>query len=308
MRAEFGFTLTQVVAGLSELAALSSTRRLGPCTEPVAQVRTRLQNLPGWDKGTAEAFLDKLTLRPRPKFMSPGPDVYPWRYNRDLSYIRRPLIEITSPTGEPSLMWGSRRVWFAARYWTELIFTGRLKGTTAAMKTLMGTIRQDQNKAFEREVEAILGQSGMPITGTAVKRISGRRLVSADGADLGDIDAIALDPVSKTIIVAEAKDFELARTPAELANEAEDLLTGVKSAVSKLGRRADWVQSHLALVLRHFGAGDSTAGWRVLPVIVTSRNLISPRVLQANVPVVAHADLPSWASQQRTRRRRRRQR
>ena len=305
MRAEFGFTLTQVIAGLSELAALSSARGPGPCTEPVVQVRTRLQNLPGWDEATAGAFLDKLTLRPRPEFMSPGPDVYPWRYNRDLSYIRRPLIEITSHAVEPSLMWGSRRTWFAARYWTELIFTGRLKGTAPTMKTLLGTIRQDQNKAFEREVEAILGQSGMPITGTAVKRISGHRLVSAAGADLGDIDAIALDPASKTIIVAEAKDFELARTPAELANEAQDLLTGDKSAASKLGRRAAWVQSHLALALRHFGAGENPAGWQVLPVIVTSRNLLSPRVLQADVPVVARADLPSWVGQQRTRRRRR---
>ena len=84
-------------------------------------------------------------------------------------------------------------------------------------------------EAFEREVETVLGRSGMPVTGTAVKRICGRRLLSAAGADLGDIDAIALDPASKTIIVAEAKDFELARTPAGLANEAEDLLTATRA-------------------------------------------------------------------------------
>jgi hypothetical protein len=67
--------------------------------------------------------------------------------------------------------------------------------------------------------------------------------------------------------VAEAKDFELARTPTELANEAEGLLTGNKSAVRKLSRRTVWVEGHLGLVLRHFsiwgnsgrlarGAGD----------------------------------------------------
>ncbi len=179
-------------------------------------------------------------------------------------------------------MWSSRRTWFAARYWTELIFTGRLQGTTQAMKTLMGTIRQDQNKAFEREVATVLAQSGMPVTGTSVKRIDGRRLLSPDGADLGDIDAVALDPASRTIIVAEAKDFELARTPAQLANEAEHLLAGDKSAVSKLSRRATWVQSHLALVLRHFGVGVNATGWRVLPVVVTSRRLVSPRVLEAS--------------------------
>jgi hypothetical protein len=308
MHAEFGFTLTQVIDGLSELAALSAARGVGPCTEPVGQVRSRLQNLPGWDEETAESFLGRLTLRPRPEFMSPGADVYPWRYNRNLSYIRRPLIEIRDPAGEPMLMWGSRRTWFAARYWAELIFTGRLRGTTQAMKTLMGKIRQGQNKAFEREVATVLGQSGMPVTSAAVKRICGQRLLSADGADLGDIDAIALDAASKIIIVAEAKDFELARTPAELANEAEDLLTGDKSAVLKLGRRADWVRSHLTLVLRHFSVAGTGAGWRVLPVIVTSRSLLSPRVLEASAPVVARADLPAWVGEQRSPQRRRRQR
>lgn len=308
MRAEFGLTLTQVVARLSELAGLSTARGPGPCTEPVDRVRSRLPDLPGWDEGIAEAFLTRLTLRPRPEFLSPGPDAYPWRYSRDLSYIRRPLIETPGPDDEPLLMWGSRRTWFAARYWTELIFAGRVKGTTQAMKTLRGTIRQDQNKAFERKVEATLGQSGMPVTAAPVKRICGRRLLSADGADLGDIDAIALDPASKTIIVAEAKDFELARTPAEVANEAEALLTGDKSAAFKHSRRVDWVRSNLTLVLRHFGAEANAAGWRVLPVIVTSRNLLSPRVMQTQIPVVALADLPSWVGQPRGQRRRRRKR
>lgn len=308
MQAEFGFTMTQLIDGLSELAVMSSDRGRGPTTEPISQVLSVLQDLPGWDKGTAEAFLEKLTLRPRKKFLSEGTEAYPWKFNRDLSYIRRPLIETTGPDGEPLQMWSSRRTWFAARYWTELIHSGRLRATTPTMKTLMGTIRQDQNTAFEREVETILAQSGMPATGTGLKRICGQRLLSPDGADLGDIDAIALDPSSRTIIVAEAKDFELARTPSELANEADDLLIGDKSAVRKLSRRASWVQGHTALVLRHFGIGTDPDGWHVAPVIVTSRRLLSPRVLQGPVPVVTREELSAWAQRQRSHQHRRRRR
>lgn len=308
MRAEFGFTFTQVIEGLSDLAIYSAVRGHGPVSEPVAGIRDRLLNLPGWGEKTANAFLDRLTLRPRPEFMSPGIDACPWRYNRDLSYIRRPLIEISGTDGGTLLMWSSRRTWFAARYWAELVYTGRLRGTTPAMKTLLGTIRQDQNKAFEREVEALLSQSGFPVTGTGVKRICGQRLLSTDGADLGDIDAIALDPAARIVIVAEAKDFELARTPAELSNEAEHLLVGEKSAVSKLSRRTAWVQSHLALVLRHFGVEVDTTGWRVLHVVVTSRPLVSPHVLNTSVPVKASADLLSWASKERSQGRPKRRR
>lgn len=138
------------------------------------------------------------------------PECHPWRFKRDLAYIRRPLVEIADPSGEPKLVWGAQRAWFAARYWAEQVFAGRLNGTTREMRALLGTIRQDQNKAFERQVEAALAQAGMPITATAVKRISGQRLTSADGADLGDIDAIGLNAASRTIVVMEAKDFELA--------------------------------------------------------------------------------------------------
>jgi hypothetical protein len=52
----------------------------------------------------------------------------------------------------------------------------------------------------------------------------------------------------------------------------------------------------LARVLRHFGAGADTAAWRLLPVVVTSRNLLSPRVVQPEIPVVRIADLPSWVA------------
>jgi hypothetical protein len=61
-------------------------------------------------------------------------------------------------------------------------------------------------------------------------------------------------------------------------------------------------------VLRHFSVSDNPAGWRVLPVIVSSMNLLTPRVLQANIPVVALSELPSWFRQQSNRRQRRPQR
>ena len=308
MRAEFGFSLTDVARGLEELIAVSDEVGTEPYLAGVDQVRTRLRTSLGWDRATAQAFLDSLTLRPRAKLLSAGADCYPWKFNRDLSYMRRPLIELAGPDGEPVLMWGTRRAAFARRYWAELIFTARLKSKTKAMAQLMGTIRQHQNKAFEHQVATVLSQAGMPVTAASVKRIAGHRLVSGSGADLGDIDAIALDPARKILIVAEAKDFELARTPAELSNEATDLVTGDKSAAAKLARRTDWVRGNMALVLRHLEVSGSQAGWRILPVIVTSRNLISPRVIEASIPVVALTELPAWVAKNKrspTRQRRR---
>ncbi|WP_040584364.1 hypothetical protein, partial [Sedimentibacter sp. B4] len=40
------------------------------------------------------------------------------------------------------------------------------------------------------------------------------------------IDVLAVHPATRSIIAVEAKDFEVARTPAEIASELEKLFAG----------------------------------------------------------------------------------
>ncbi|GAA2687702.1 hypothetical protein GCM10010412_075910 [Nonomuraea recticatena] len=60
--------------------------------------------------------------------------------------------------------------------------------------------------------------------------------MSPQGDDLGDIDAIGINLGRRMIFIVEAKDFEMARNPSELANEADALLRGDKSAAFKIAR------------------------------------------------------------------------
>lgn len=90
----------------------------------------------------------------------------------------------------------------------------------------------------------------------------------------------------------------MARNPSELANEADALLRGDKSAVFKIARRARWIRTHLAPTLNHFTKSTDTRGWTVAPVVVTSRDLISSRVLTSDVPVMAIHQLTAWAAAQ----------
>jgi len=285
--AEFGFRLTDLGHGLGELIAFGDER----CTEepyslPRSEVEEQLRSALGWSDGQIAAFIDRLTLRPRPEFLSVGVDAYPWRYNREWSYLRRPLVQVEPPNGSPTLVWGIRQLWASGPYWLDLVYSGRMRARSRPMTTLLGRIRQDQNQQFELLVEATLKAAGCGTTAKGVSKIGGQRLRSRDGHDLGDVDAIGANLASKILILAEAKDFEMARNPAELANEAEDLLKGNKSALFKLSRRAQWVRDHLALTLSYLHIDGRSDGWAVAPVIVTSRDLISPRVLASDIPVV----------------------
>ncbi len=304
---EFGFTLMDLAHGVGEVIALGDDR----CTEephtlPISEVIERLQSGLDWSQEKAEIFIDQLSLRPRANFLSVGVEAWPWRYNRDWSYVRRPFVTVQPHGKEPALIWGVRRLWSTGLYWIGLVYSGRMRGRSKPMRQLMGAIRQAQNKAFETLVEATLREGGCSITASGVSKVVGKKLKSAEGHDLGDIDALGISPAKKLIIVAEAKDFELARNPTELANEADDLLRGEKSAMRKLGRRAQWITDNLARILSHFDVNGNAAGWTVLPVIVTSRDLVSPRVLASTIPVIPAETLKAWVESEIKRCKRRR--
>jgi hypothetical protein len=301
MLAEFGFTLTNLAEGIGELIALGDER----CTtEPyVLTESVILDHLCAtlrWPQDKARSFLDRLTLRPRPKFLSVKSDAWPWRYNREWSYVRRPLIRVDAPD-DAQIVWGARHTWTSGPYWIDLIYSGRLRSTSRPMKKLLGVIRQDENKAFETRVTDTLKAGGCSIAVCGVSKIAGRRLLSPEGHDLGDIDAIGFNTALRVVIVIEAKDFEMSRNPTELANEAEDLLRGDKSALFKLGRRTEWVRRNLAATLAHFTGASDTAGWTVTSAIATSRDLMAPRVLSASVPVVPISELRQWVVAEITR-------
>ncbi|MGW5638522.1 hypothetical protein [Streptomyces sp. NPDC003832] len=302
MLAEFGFTLTEHANGIGELIALGDdTCANEPFVLPAVRVHQHLCTTLGWTDGKAHDFLDRLSLRPRPAFLSVGPDAWPWRYNREWSYMRRPLIRMQASDGDV-LAWAPRHLWSSGTYWLDLVYSGRLKATSPAMKKLMGSIRQEHNKNFEKQTEAALAQAGCPITAHGVGKIAGRRLTSPEGHDLGDIDALGINPKQKTIFVVEAKDFEMARNPSELANEADALLRGAKSAAFKVARRAQWIRTHLAHTLKQFADGADTHGWSVVPVVVTSRDLMTSRVLTSDVSAMSIHQLTAWAAAHKPRR------
>ncbi|MEU7011884.1 hypothetical protein [Streptomyces sp. NPDC046332] len=292
MHEEFGLTLTELAHGIGEVITLG--RASGePCALPTTRVQQHLRGALGWTGDKADAFLDHLSLRPRPQFLSVKAQAWPWRFNREWSYARRPLVRLSGADGE-LLAWAPRHLWNASRYWVNLVYSGRLKVSSPTMKKLMGSIRQDHNKDFEESARLALARAGCSITAHSVSKIAGRRLMSPQGHDLGDIDALGINREAKKIFVVEAKDFEMARNPFELANEADALFRGDKSATFKIERRAQWIRTHLPLTLSHFGIDSPLRGWSVIPVVVTSRDLMAAHVLLADVPVLDIYHLTSW--------------
>lgn len=291
MRSEYGFTLAdlrEVCGGLLDIGTADQVTRIARA-DALAQVADA-RNL---DPRVVDTVLNAMTLTPRNKFMSIGPDAVPWRFNRNMSYVRRPLI-----LQRDELVFGFRSVFGTGPYWYSSLTSGRLQAgaRTQSMKSYISRARRGINDDYAADVAARLRSLGFA-TQLSVVKIGGARIADSEGLELGDIDVLAWHPATRTVLAVEAKDFEVARTPAEMSHEVVKLFRGKqgkkveRSTAHKHARRVDWLSCNLAAVLVHIGAEAGHDESSVAGVIVTSEPLVTPLVASSTIPVIPFDDL-----------------
>ena len=309
-RAEFGLSFTEIGILFGDLYKLGEEQPSAVKILTLGDLTQRLLISTGWAKEKVEAGLTFLSLEPRKDFFSPAPpfdkvDVYPWRYNRSLSYIRRPLLKIKSKDGT-RVLWGNRHLMHAFDYLLALCFGGRLKAHSSEMKSLMSRFHRESGDAFNDLVADMFeSMSGIKVR-RRLKKIGRKRIQGPDG-DLGDIDVLVIDPFHHVIYVIECKDLAVARTPYELKCELDELFLGTKtkrSIVMKHNQRTQWIQANLKDVLIEFST-NTRPGWKVKPLIVVDEEIFSPYLFQSTIEVVSFQRLkeefiPSWLAENKS--------
>lgn len=291
MRSEYGFTLPdlrEVCGGLLDMGTADQVTRVARA-DALSQIAGE-RNL---DPDLVNTVLNAITLAPRGKFMSIGPDALPWRFNRDMSYVRRPLV-----LQGDELVFGFRSILGTGPYWLSSMTSGRLQANarTQSMRAYISQARGRINHNYAVDVAERLRGLGLT-SELSVNKVDGVRIADPNGLDLGDIDVLAWHPVTRTVLAVEAKDFEVARTPAEMSHEIVKLFLGKqgkkveRSTVDKHARRIDWLSANLADVLAHMGANARPVECSVIGVIVTSEPLVTPLVASSTIPVIAFADV-----------------
>ncbi|MGV1005137.1 MAG: hypothetical protein ACOYEV_10335 [Candidatus Nanopelagicales bacterium] len=291
MRSEYGFTLAdlrEVCGGLLDLGSADQVTRIDR-NEALPQVAASRN----FDPEVVDTVLQAITLTPRDTFMGIGADAFPWRFNRNMSYVRRPLV-----LQGDQLVFGFRSILHTGPYWLSTLASGRLQASakTQAMKVYISEARGRINQDFAAGVAERLRSLGLAAE-LSVCKIGGARIADSDGLDLGDIDVLAWHRGTRTLVAIEAKDFEVARTPAEMSQEIAKLFTGKRgrkpgrSTVEKHARRVDWIRANVATVLTHVGADANLHDSSVVGAIVTSDPLVTPLVASTDIPVIPFADL-----------------
>lgn len=300
-QAEWGFTLLEILAFLQGLhdIALDETTVVAsmPCGDLEAALAAELE----WPEDRVREVLDLHLLRPRQSYQDvpsgfEGFDIWPWRFNRKLSYLRRPVVLRPTVAGD-EYVWGVRHPVESGRYVCDLIEDDRLDARSPEMKNLMTRLSQRSALEFVDNVASIACDLGMAVD-TNVKKIGGQQITRSNGQDLGDIDVLVADVTSKKIYALECKALAGARTPAELGNELKKTFgSGGKkpSAAEKHKERSEWLTARLPEALLHLKLPDEDAqGWTVVSAMVTDAHVLAPRIADCPLPVYAQADLQEF--------------
>jgi hypothetical protein len=271
---EWGFSFTELALFTSEVVNLSTEREQEDVgLVPVQDIRQRMSSKFGWSGDKVDAFLGQLTMTCETDFWALGPEVFPWRYNRERSYLRRPLI-VCPHEGADHVMFGHRNTLRTGFEWHGQYLSGRLKADTPEMKAALSAARDLKGDRFEQRVARELLRCCDPVR-RRVRQFGPHDLRDIDGRDLGDIDLLAFHPASRTLYVLEAKALAVARTPREMTNELSNLIEGAKSAVERLRGRYEWVCAHLPDVLQTLGVQEGPV--RVCPLIIIDADLLTAR-------------------------------
>lgn len=232
-RDEWGISLTNIFLILMQLKRIGmsagSSFMVMNEQDLLAAIQIDLVNKIPIDElktGLALLSLDKRpALGKAPKGFD-SKDILPWRYNRALSYNRRPLIKMSYPSsGETFYHWGFRHAQRADDNLRTLITGGRLivKKGGPIEKDVLTYYRHKKGKKFRAQVYGWLKtNTNLNVVEYEVS-IHEKGVLIAD-RNYGDIDVMAIDHERKIIYAIECKNTLTARAIHEMKTELDNYI------------------------------------------------------------------------------------
>ncbi len=298
-KAEFGLTQTQILRFFVCATDLGFELESSAPHLPLSEFKKRIQSRLQWSDSDLNQAIAQFSLVPRPQYeIAPHgyeaeKDIFPWIYNRRISYLIRPLIIGPEPAGDPFVIWGPRHVDAARRLLMDNVFSGRYlreDKTTPEMKAFISRMQNESSKSFENEVKEWFVKNTPWIIDHAV-------FISPNGKihneiNLGDIDVLAIDTSSKKIFSIECKHFHFGRNPREIAREIRKILGNegdTSSAMAKHSKRDAWLKSHMHEIRSAYGLPE--ADYILKSLFIVSEVLQIQYLRETPLPIVAFSQV-----------------
>ena len=299
-KAEFGLTLAEIARFHRFFTNLGFMQDSPTASLPLSHLRDLIASDLGWPADKIATALNLFTLSPRKKWEQAPPgfcareDIRPWRHNRRLSYLRRPLVQGPASDRDAMIFWGPRHIDEALRHLFGLIYSGRYKKQSNSSKEMSDLLDSLEKKASEKFVSDVIEWIESQIDWTPKREVKiGPREILEAPKDLGDVDVLCLDTGHRGILSIECKNVNFARNPREIANELERSILGKKKSgdswVGMHQKRHQWLKENLAAVQSAFNLEEMPL--QVKSLVLTSEEIPSAYVRDMPLPVLSFSHL-----------------
>jgi len=266
---------------------------------PLSEFKKRIISALNWPEDRVIKAINLFSLSPREKWdLAPegftlNEDILPWRYNRRLSYLRRPLIIGPETDTEPMIFWGSLHVESSFSYLAELIDSGRYKnpqGMSEEMQKLLGEIKRENGKFFVSKVCKWFKDNTEYIVDPNVPIAPNEKLDST--SNLGDIDVLLIDIVQKKIFSIECKNINFGRNAREIDNEISRFIIDKerrKSWASKHIDRDEWLKNNVKKVASAYNLDSNS--YDVISIFMLSESIFTSISQKIPLPTFSYPQL-----------------
>jgi hypothetical protein len=292
-KAEFGLTLTI----LSQMTGLLINEgfRNGDGWTKIEAVKMREvfeTEIEGISPDEIEIFTTLLTLVTRPDINRPpagfkSPDIFPWRYTRPLSYLRKPLVRFIDKDNTVYYYFGFRHLMMYIDNLYFLLFTGKLpERNSAEMRSWIGHILDEKGTPYRNGVRDWLrDKTDFTVIEYEVTMKPGGHF-EAD-KNYGDIDVLAIDHLNKIVYPIECKNSVGARNVHEMKSEMDMYLgregNEKNAKINKHIERDRWLTLNKQQLTK-FGI-QSPDGYKIKSFILTADEIPLPYLKNEALPM-----------------------
>lgn len=231
------------------------------------------------------SFLKHFTLNSRGNIGTPPkdydyPEIYPWRFNRRLSFLSKPVIRIKDENEVYKNILSARHLVSSADNFITLFFNGSLK-ISPEMNEINSLLAQRNNikgKEFRNEVCNWLKIN----TNLEVVPYEFKIPVKGNDKNFGDVDILAFDKVNKIIYSIECKNTKQAKIIYEFQRDAKNY---INKQLPKHFSRTEWLKNNLDFLSNRFKYDFST--FKINSLLISSYQLPIKLIQQVDKITIA---------------------
>ncbi len=244
-----------------------------------------------FSKAEIQAFLSFTQLESRGKIENVPEglhvkETWIWRFNRKLSYIRRPIIRLKQGDSEV-LIWSARHLIMASDNLKAIFYNGTLKVDevrTPNITTLINERLNIKSKEFRTKVLNWFKQTSLQVIENEIK-IRKSVFPNAD-RDYGDIDILTIDNKNKIVYLIECKNTKQAKVMYDFHFDSKNYL---EKQLPKHIKRGEFISNNLDQLSKKLNI--DLKGYTVCPILISSYQLPVKYLHEIEIPIYSFQEI-----------------